>query len=76
VAEASLAAAEAEAAPGGADQRTQRELRGDGRRAWDSAVEQVSAAFAEIFSLASRFGSFERATGATQIGANGKVWRR
>lgn len=72
VQEASLAAAEAEAARQAALTNAQRELEATAL-AQGSAIEQVSAASAEIFSLASRFGVYLNAqSGATQMAQTAK----
>ncbi|MGY9039059.1 MAG: hypothetical protein ACKVLA_14680, partial [Rhodobacterales bacterium] len=72
VQEASLAASEAEAARQAALTNAQRELEATAL-AQGSAIEQVSAASAEIFSLASRFGVYLNAqSGATQMAQTAK----
>lgn len=72
VQEASLAAAEAEAARQAALTNAQRELEATAL-AQGSAIEQVSAASAEIFSLASRFGVYLNAqSGAVQMAQTAK----
>lgn|GEM_PF-2580087 len=72
VQEASLAAAEAEAARQAALTNAQRELEATAL-AQGSAIEQVSAASAEILSLASRFGVYLNAqSGAVQMSQTAK----
>lgn len=72
VQEASLAAAEAEAARQAALTNAQRELEATAL-AQGSAIEQVSAASAEILSLASRFGVYLNAqSGAVQMAQTAK----